>query len=276
MSHVYANTVELYYEASGHGDPLVLVHGGWSDHDNWQLVAPALAESFQVVAYDRRGHGQSERVHQGTRRDQEDDLASLIEVLDRGPAHVVGTSFGGSIAIGLAARRPDLLRSVIAHEPPLMSVVTGDRDVQPLLEQVQVAVQSVLARLAQGHVEEGARQFVEEVALGPGAWEQLPEPIRETMIDSAPAFAAEQQDPTWASVDPTALARIEVPVLVSKGTQSPPWFFGIVAKLAESIDGAELHTYQGAGHAPHITQPDGYLAGVTDFLARSRERTLVP
>jgi pimeloyl-ACP methyl ester carboxylesterase len=276
MSHVYANTVELYYEASGQGEPLVLVHGGWSDHDNWQLVAPALAESFLVVAYDRRRHGQSERVHHGTRRDQEDDLASLIEVLDRGPAHVVGTSFGGSIALGLAARRPDLLRSVIAHEPPLMSVVTGDRDVQPLLEQVQVAVQSVLARLAQGHVEEAARQFVEEVALGPGAWEQLPEPLRETMIDSAPAFAAEQQDPAWASVDPAALARIEVPVLMSKGTQSPPWFPGIVAKLAESIDGAELHTYQGAGHAPHITHPDGYLAAVTDFLARSRERTLVP
>jgi pimeloyl-ACP methyl ester carboxylesterase len=275
MPHVRANSVDLYYETNGEGDPLVLVHGGWSDHDNWQLVAPALAESFLVMAYDRRGHGQSDRPGQGSRRDQEDDLGALIEELDRGPAHVVGTSFGGSIAIGLAARRPDLVRTVIAHEPPLFSVVAGDPDVQPLLGEVQATVESVLARLARGDIEAGARQFVEEVALGPGAWEQLPEPLRKTMIESAPAFAAEQQDPAWASVEPTALARIESRALLSQGDQSPPWFPEIVAKLGGLIDGAEVRTYPGAGHAPHITHPHDYLAGVTDFLTLSRERALV-
>jgi pimeloyl-ACP methyl ester carboxylesterase len=276
MPHVRANNVDLYFETNGEGDPLVLVHGGWSDHDNWQLVAPALAESFLVVAYDRRGHGQSDPTGQGSRRDQEDDLAALIEALDRGPVHVVGTSFGGSIAIGLATRRPELIRTVIAHEPPLFSVVAGDPDVQPLLATVQASVQSVLARLARGDIEDGARQFVEEVALGPGAWEQLPEPLRKTMIESAPAFAAEQQDAAWASVNRAALARIESPVLVSQGDQSPPWFPGIVAKLEALIDSAEVRTYPGAGHAPHITHPHDYLAGVKDFLARLREPALAP
>jgi pimeloyl-ACP methyl ester carboxylesterase len=276
MPHARANSVDLYYETNGEGDPLVLVHGGWSDHENWQLVAPALAESFLVVTYDRRGHGRSDRPGQASRMDQEHDLAALIEHLDRGPAHVVGTSFGGSISIGLAARRPELVRSVIAHEPPLISVVAGDPDVQPLLGEVQATIESVLARLARGHIEDAARQFVEEVALGPGAWEQLPEPIRETMIDSAPAFTAEQRDPAWASMDPTALARIESPVLLSQGDQSPPWFFGIVAKLGGLIEGAETRTYPGAGHAPHITHPRDYLEGVTDFLARLREPALAP
>jgi pimeloyl-ACP methyl ester carboxylesterase len=274
MAHMSANNVELHYEVTGQGDPLVLVHGGWSDLHNWQPVAPGLAQSFQVVAVDRRGHGQSPR-HQGTKRDQEDDLAGLIEGLGRGPAHVAGTSFGGSIAIGLAARRPELVRSVIAHEPPLVSLVAGDPDLQPLMEQVQGSVQSVLTRLARGDVEGGARQFVEEVALGPGAWEQLPEPLRETMIDSAPAFVAEQQDPNWASLDLAELARVDLPVLLTQGDQSPPWFPGIVAKLAELVDGATVWTYRGGGHAPHITHPDDYIAAVTEFLVRTPEPALL-
>ncbi len=272
MPLISTTNVELYYEATGQGDPLVLVHGGWSDHDNWRPVVSGLAESFLVVAYDRRGHGQSDRPHQGTRRDQEDDLAGLIEALDRGPAHIAGTSFGGSIALGLATRHPELVRSVIAHEPPLMSVVAGDPPaIEPLMADVQATVREVLAGVARGDVQAAARQFVEEVALGPGAWAQLPAPLRATMIDTAPAFLAEQQDANWASLDPAELSGIELPVLLTQGDESPPWFPAIVAKLAEAIESAKVLTYSGAGHAPHLTHPDDYLAGVTDFLAHLPE-----
>jgi pimeloyl-ACP methyl ester carboxylesterase len=276
MPRISANDVEIHYEKTGRGDPVVLVHGGWSDLHNWQPVAPALAESFLVVAFDRRGHGRSERLpDHGTRRDQEEDVAALIENLERGPAHVVGTSFGGSIAIGLAARRPELVRSVIAHEPPLMSLVGGDPESQPLMEAVQGTIRAVLARVARGDLLGGARQFVDEVALGPGAWEQLPEQLRETMIESATAFAAEQRDPDWASVDLAGLSGIDLPVLLTQGDQSPPWFFGIVAKLAELVPGASTRTYHGAGHAPHLTHPNDYLATVLDFLVRSPEPALL-
>ncbi len=272
MPHTSAHDVELYYEMTGQGDPLVLVHGGWSDHRNWQPVASGLAQSYMVVAYDRRGHGHSERpLDQGSRRDQEDDLAALIEALDSGPAHIAGTSFGASIAIGLAARRPELVRSLIAHEPPLISLVAHDPQIELLMGEVQATVETVLARIARGDVEGAARQFVEQVALGPGAWELLPEPLRETMIDTASTFAAEQRDAHWASVDPVGLSQIQCPVLLTQGDQSPPWFSGIVAKLADLIDGAEVWTYRGAGHAPHVTNPGDYLAAATDFLARSLE-----
>jgi pimeloyl-ACP methyl ester carboxylesterase len=91
------------------------------------------------------------------------------------------------------------------------------------------------------------------------------------MIDSAPAVLAEQQDTNWASVDPVALSGIEPPILLTQGDQSPPWFPAIVAKLAEAIESAKVLTSPGAGHAPHLTHPDDYLAGVTDFLARLPE-----
>jgi pimeloyl-ACP methyl ester carboxylesterase len=276
MPRVSANEVELHYEVSGRGEPLVLIHGGWSDRHNWQPVAPALARSFRVVAYDRRGHGRSERrLDQGARRDQEDDLAALIETLDCAPAHLAGTSFGASIAIGLATRRPDLVRSVIAHEPPLISALADDPELRPLVDAVGATIESVLKRLARADVEGGARQFVEDVALGAGAWAQLPEPLRETMIEGAPAFAAEQRDPDWARVDLAGLASLRRPVLLTQGDQSPEWFSGIIVRLGGLIDGAEVRTYSGAGHAPHITHPSDYLATITDFLAHSREPLLV-
>src|SRR5918999_1476317 len=143
MPRMSTNGVELNYELTGSGETLVLVHGGWSDRNNWLPVAPELARSFSVVAYDRRGHGLSTHDVPGSRRDQEDDLAALIEDVSGEPAHVVGTSFGASIAIGLASRPPDLFRSVVAHEPPLISVAADDPDVRVQLGAVQGSIEAV-------------------------------------------------------------------------------------------------------------------------------------
>ena len=80
------------------------------------------------------------------------------------------------------------------HEPPLVSVAADDPDIWPQLATVATTVQAVTAQVECGDAVGAARQFVEEVALGPGWWELLPEPLRETMVDSAPAFVAEQSD----------------------------------------------------------------------------------
>ena len=277
MPRIYANQVEINYDVAGTGETLVLVHGGWSDRNNWMAVVPELARYFTVVTYDRRGHGLSQRGFQGSRRDQEDDLAALIEGLGGGAVNVAGTSFGGSIAIGLASRRPELVRSVIAHEPPLISVAAEDPEVRPQLEAVQTTVRAVCARVERGDASGAAEQFVEEVALGPGAWELLPPPLRETMVDVAPAFVAEQNDPAWAGIELAALANIECPLLLTEGDQSPPWFSPIVAKLAQAIDGAEVHTYRGARtraapHAPERLHRHRQRLPLTRVRARRRGR----
>lgn len=272
MPYVRVNDLRLFYEEAGAGDPLVLVHGGWSDHDNWHAVIPGLAETFRVVAYDRRGHSLSER-RAGSRRDQEDDLAALIEALDCAPAHVAGTSFGASIAIGLAARRPELIRSLTAHEPPLMSLVADRSDLVALMQPVQATLQAVVERVASGDVAGGARQFVEEVAFGPGAWRQLPAPIRQTMVSNAPALVDEQRDRAWTDVNARALTQLPMPVLLTQGDQSPAWFPAIVAELAHLVEHAEVNTYAGAGHAPHITHPCDYVPAITEFLLGAYQTT---
>ena len=111
-----------YIEVTGEGDPIVFVHGGWTDGSRWNALATTFAATHTAVAYDRRGHSRSLWSQPVARRTDEDDLAQLIESLGLGPAHLVGNSYGGSIALGTAARYPDLVRSVAAHEPPLVRV----------------------------------------------------------------------------------------------------------------------------------------------------------
>src|ERR687896_2285064 len=133
MPRLRVNAFELYYEVIGEGDPLVLVHGGWGDHTSWRLVVDEFARSYQVVAYDRRGHSQSDRVTApNVFRAHEEDLGALIEKLGIAPAHVVGNSIGGSIALRLGGRRPEAFRSICAHEPPALEVLRGDPETEAL------------------------------------------------------------------------------------------------------------------------------------------------
>lgn len=275
MPRTRVQGVELYYEVTGDGDPLVLVHGSWSDHHNWQGVVPGLASAFRVVTYDRRGHSESERpLGQGSRREDEDDLAALMETLDVAPAHVAGNSFGASITLGLAARRPELFRTVIAHEPPLLAIVADDPEVRPVMDQFRAKIDAVLDQLRAGDIPGGTRRFVEEVALGPGGWEQLPERARETFMRNAPTWLDENRDPDWATLDLARLSELTAPALLTEGDQSPPWFPKIITKLAGAIPHARRKTYVGAGHIPQVTHPDAHVETVTEFIGAGARATV--
>ena len=257
------NGVRLLVEESGSGDPLVLVHGSWDDRHVWALVEDDLARRFRVVSYDRRGHtGSEDSAEPGSRRDDEDDLASLIETLGLAPAHVVANSFGASIALGLAARQPELFRTLCAHEPPLVSLAADD----PAVATFGEAVPPVLELIGSGEPEAAAREFV-EIVLGPGAWEMMPEGERATMVANADTFAGEALDTAWADIDLDALNGITLPVLLTQGDQSPPMFAMIIARLAAAMDNAEVRTLPGAGHVPHATHPADYVAMISRFAA---------
>lgn len=256
------NGVRLRVEESGDGEPFVLVHGSWGDRDGWRLVEPALAESFHVMSYDRRGHTGSEDGEPGaTRRDDEDDLEALIEGLELGPVHLFGSSFGGSTALGLATRRPDLLRTLAVHEPPLVGLVPDD----PSAAAASEGVPRVIEIIESGDSERAARTFVEEVARGPGYWEMMPEPSRAAMVANAGTFPEEMADPGALTVDLDALGRLELPVLITKGDRSPAFFAPIIKTLVQAMPGATVHTYTGAGHVPHVTHPDAWVRTLRAF-----------
>ncbi|HYG89228.1 MAG TPA: alpha/beta hydrolase [Azospirillum sp.] len=261
------NGVELHWELSGEeGAPVVLVHGSWGDHSTWDRIVPALAPSMRVLTYDRRGHSRSERpAMQGSVREDVADLAALIEHLNLAPAHILGGSFGGSIVLRLAAERPDLFRSLLVHEPPLFGVLE-DPAARKVLQIFQERVHVVIELLEEGRMEDGARRFVETIAFGPGAWEQLPGELRQTFIFNAPTFLDEQRDPEWLLINLQALANFPAPALLTQGTQSETFFPLVVEKIAQFLPHSQRQTLPGADHVPQLSRPEEYVEAILSFI----------
>ena len=271
MSATRVNGVELYYELSGSGEPLVLVHGSWGDHHNWDPVVSALAESFQVLAYDRRGHSASERpAGQGSVFEDADDLAGLIDELGLAPAHVAGNSFGAAIVLRAATRRPEVFRTLIAHEPPLFPLLVGT-EMEPTLAEVHRRIGAVVGLLERGDHEGAARLFVETIAFGPGAWDdQFTPPIRDVFTANATTWLDEVRDPDAVQIDLGALAGLDRPTLMTSGTESAPLFRPVVDIVAEALPRSERLTIDGADHAPHASVPGRYVELVRTFAQRER------
>lgn len=266
-----ANETEIAYKRTGSGPPLVFVHGSWSSHHTWDDVVPALAESFRVVAYDRRGHSQSEcPPGQGSIDEDVADLAELIARLGLAPAWVVGNSFGASIALRLATAHAKLLCGVIVHEPPLFDVISDDSDLAPLVEEDEKMTATVADRIASGDHEGGARLFVEHF-LGPGSWSQLAPDVRATLIENAPTFLDEARDPDQLAFDPAWLADFHRPVMLTMGSESLPTYAGVVSRLADALPAVGVVRFEGAGHIPHRTHPEEYIEATRDFIRKNAQ-----
>lgn len=260
VQYVEVNDVRIAYQDTGTGEPLVLVHGSWGSHHNWDPVVPGLSGHHRVISYDRRGHSESERPPgHGTFAEDVDDLAALIEALDAAPAWVIGNSVGAVLTLQLAASRPDVLRGVIVHEPPLREQLSAGGSDAPL------AV--VLDLIRAGDHAGAAERFVEDVALGPGAWARLPERMRTTMADNAPTYLDEELAPDSRRIDEAALAEYAGPVLITSGGQSPPVFQPVLEHLARLLPRAGRLEYPGAGHIPHVTHPEEYVNTVLGFVS---------
>src|SRR5262245_9962593 len=116
MPEVIVNGTRLYYQQSGSGPDVVLVHAVTSNQAVWLFagLVDALAENHRVTSYDLRGHGASERPPSGyTSAAMASDFAELHRSLGLGPAVLVGHSFGGVVAMHAAIDHPDAVRGVI-------------------------------------------------------------------------------------------------------------------------------------------------------------------
>ena len=270
MPFITVNDTELYYELTGDGNvPLVLVHGSWGDHTNWNPVVGELGRSFRVLTYDRRGHSQSARpTTQGSLHEDAMDLAALLQALDLGPAHVVGNSGGAAVGLWMAAERPEMLLSLAAHEPPLFGLLVDDPASAVALRAIDERMKTILRLLRDGDFRDAARYFVDNVAFGPGGWDKLPPARQETFVHNAPTFLDELQDPKIAIVDLELLSSFDRPTLLSRGDRSPPFFPAVVGRIAAAMPKAEHIVFRGAGHVPHVSHPVDYVQTITAFLLR--------
>ncbi len=251
--------VRLTYETAGSaGDPLVLVHDAWDDRRVWRRLVPALSASFQLLSYDRRGHGESTGpARRSPVRDDVGDLARLLERSDLYPAHVVGLGYGGSVAFRLAGERPELVRSVLVHEPPFGPTDPNDR---------QDPAASAQGPADPDGVEGPPEAYLEQVAA-PGerwpGWEYAGTGVGPRVGRSG---REELRDPEAKTFPGTGDGEFLLPVLATAGARSPEPAARLARSLEERLRNSLARLLPGAGHWAPYYEPDLYAGVLVDFL----------
>lgn len=123
----------LYYEVHGSGPVLLMIHGGNGDADVYFGTAEHLADQYTVITYDRRGHSRSKIVNEAEDYSIEthsDDAYRLLTELTNEPTYVFGSSSGAVISLDLAIRHPEKISILIAHEPPLTHLLSGEEQIK--------------------------------------------------------------------------------------------------------------------------------------------------
>jgi esterase len=256
------NGVRLHYDERGRGGPILCVHGAGSSTQLWADAVDKLAELGRVIAYDRRGCSRSERPEPYERTsvsEHADDAAALLEALDAAPAVVVGRSYGGTVAMDLAIRYPELVRAIAVLEgdaPRELAPATAD-----WIDAAEAHVREAAERDGVGAVGE---VLIEEI-LGEGVWLQLPEPMRRVLSENGEAILAELGGEWWLDADAEALAGLEQPALLVAAADSRPELRQPTEALASVLPGARLVVVDG-GHLIDPAAPE-VLAFVGEVLA---------
>lgn len=257
MNLVEANGLTIAYERVGEGHPLILVHGAAEDSRIWKSQLAALADEFTVVAWDEPGAGRSCDLPEGsTLAGFADGLAALIESLGLGPAHVAGTSWGGTVVLELYRRHPGLVATLI-----MVDSYAGWKGSLPTGE--------VRARVA-GTRRMLARPPAEFAPTIPGLFAGDPpadavQLLTAIAADVRPA-TLRQELAIMAETDLSdLLPDIAVPTLLLWGELDARSPLTVARQFEQAIPNAELVVIAGAGHLSILERPDQVNDAVREF-----------
>ena len=114
MSIIKIKEIHIYYEIHGIGEPLVHITGIGNDVSDYQTIIPQFSKIYQVITFDNRGAGRTDKPNISYSIDMmADDTSQLLKALNVGQAHILGISMGGRIAVALALQHPEQVRSLI-------------------------------------------------------------------------------------------------------------------------------------------------------------------
>ncbi len=234
---------------------VLLLHAGIADHRMWEPQVEALgAAGHHVVTPDLPGFGDA-RLEPGVV-----DYVAFATAQLAGPATVVGCSFGGRIALEVAAARPDLVERLV-----LIGVGLGSWDWS---ESAQAGFAEEEAAIEQGDLAaaaaQQARMWLADDAA-PGVRELTQAMVLRSYEQQLPLEG--QVKAAWPDVPAEQrLVEIAAPTLVVVGTEDLDDIAAIAEKLAAEIPGAHLVTVEGAGHLPSLERPDELNRLLLDFL----------
>jgi pimeloyl-ACP methyl ester carboxylesterase len=268
MPTVKSNNITLAYEITGAGKPLLLIAGIGYGRWFWHEVVPGLAEHFQVVTFDNRGAGESDKPDGPySVAMMAEDTAGLLDALKIKNACVLGHSLGGYIAQELVVTRPDLVGRLI-----LASTNYGGTKVIPIAPEAM----DVLTNRQGDPVELVQRGIA--IACAPGFAERQPDVAKE-LLDyrfTTPVPPAQYAAQVAAGAGTMAygdelvdqrMRAIKVPTLILFGEHDkvvPP---GNADLMAQKIAGARVKIIAGAGHIFPIEDPNATVEAIVEFLA---------
>ena len=249
-------------ERGTHGPRLLLLHGYASNSQAWRAVMDRLDGRFQMVAVDMPGFGWSTRypTHALTGDAYAERLVGILDALGWERAHLVGQSWGGGLALRLAAAHPDRVDRLVlvATIDPSRTLWLGTAGLRlgirfPFLARIAVArAQRVAARAAGARPWEMARAYVEPLGLtGTGAF-----------LDR---FVAEHANSSHLD-----LARIASPTLVVGPLEDRVVLPEVTRSVAARIRGSRYVSLAGAGHSVAAEAPDQVADLIAGFLAEER------
>lgn len=256
------NGAQIYYEMTGSGTPLVLVHAGIADRRMWDEQFHAFAQEYQVVRYDLRGYGKTAPMAGAFSHRQ--DLYELLKVLHIPHAYFVGCSKGGSTLIDFALEHPEMVKALV-----LVACTPHGYEFQG---EPPTQWDAMVAAFKQGDMELAAELEVQIWVDGPHRTPSQVDPtvrrrVREMNLIALTNEAA--QLGTEQPLEPAAIQRmneIRVPALIVVGDLDD---LNIVAGsqfLERSIMGSRRVVFSQAAHFPNMEQPEKFNQDVLEFF----------
>ena len=266
---ISANGSSFAYVDEGSGPPVVLVHGSVSDYREWSKQIAPLARRYRVIAYSRRYHWPNlppAKDADPSVEHQADDLAAIIKTLGIAPAHIVGHSFGGAVALNLTLRHPELVRTLVLAEPAVSGVLADTPENAVVSKESQAIRAEMKDAFASGDAERIVRTYAAHVA--PGEFEKAPPEVRQMLVANVPAF---QLDFTSRRSPFTCddARRVAVPVLIVSGERSPFGLQRIAEEASRCIKTARLVRIPQATHWLQSDHAQAFNDAVLAFLAGS-------
>ncbi|HET7506150.1 MAG TPA: alpha/beta fold hydrolase [Kofleriaceae bacterium] len=264
MPTIELDGTSLYYEDTGPGSTgqtIAFSHGLLWGTEMFAAQVAALRGRYRCVAWDHRGQGKSgadHREHIGMELVWQ-DAVRLLEHLAPGPVHFCGLSMGGFVAMRMAARRPDLVRSLVLLET--------SADPEPAENVGRYRLLTRVTRLIGPRI---VKNQIAAIMLGKTI---LSDASRRTELDTYVNLMSRRRD-VWRAVNGVVdragvhheLARITAPTLVMVGEEDVATPRPKAERIAGAIAGARLVTIPRAGHSSPVEEPGLVTAAIEDFL----------
>ncbi len=246
MPTIDVNGTRLCYDDTGGPGPAVLLsHSLFFDRSMFAAQVAEFGRRYRVVTYDHRGQGASARSRFVDMATLAGDAAALITALDLGPVHVVGNSMGGFVALRLAARQPELLRSAVV----LSSSADEEGQAENFLALLEYARTAGIPETvdAMAYIMFGDTTLADRVALLQ-RWRRHFAALDESILLAAEAVV--RREPVLGE-----LVGCTVPLLVLSGAEDHAYAPELSQRIADTAANAQHVTVRGAGHSLAVEQP---------------------